>query len=474
MKIINTITLVLLLAASATSAIAQSVEWRTSTLDNYWQLDKGVKFTATPNLGYEAVDVTTTRAQTMDGLGGTFNELGWDVLCQISPEQRQDVITKLFGADEANFTYCRMPIGSSDFAMNYYSLCDVDGDYDMVNFSIDRDRHILMRYIKEAQKVKPNLKMWASPWTPPAWMKTNNHYASTYDNDAVNHNGLPRNKEQELNTTGFRMEYGVLKAYALYFAKFCQAYENEGVKISAVCIQNEPCSPTKYSSCPWRPQDMAYFVGRFLGPRFEQDNIDTEIYLGTINRDNPDWSRVALDDPEAKKYWTGAGYQWDGRSAIPVIHKEYPRLKMIHTEAECGNGSNDWGAAEHTWWQISHYLRNGACVFSYWNMVLNADGMSPWGWKQNALVSVDPVRKTVRYNPEFYIMKHLCHWVNPGSVRLEIGSRDDILAFDNTDGTTTLVVVNRSDSARRLAIKLKNRFLNVELPPHSFHSALIK
>lgn len=474
MKIFNKIATVALLATMFLPALAQRVEWRTSTEGNYWQLAKGVKFAAAPAQGAQMIEITDNRKQTLDGMGGCFNELGWDVLCEISPEQRQDVLNKLFSKDEANFTYCRMPIGSSDFAMNYYSLCDVDGDYDMINFSIARDRHILLRYIKEAMKVNPGLKMWASPWTPPAWMKTNNHYASSYDNDKPNHNGLPRDKEQELDRTGLRMEYGVLRAYALYFSKFVQAYAKEGVKIYAVNVQNEPCSPTKYSSCPWNPQDLAYFVGKFLGPQFEKDGLDTEIYLGTCNRDNPDWSRTALNDRNAKKYWAGEGFQWDGKGAIPYISKEYPNLKMMHTEAECGNGSNDWGAAEHTWWQMSHYLRNGCVVFSYWNMVLSAGNVSPWGWRQNALISVDPAKQTVTYNPEFYLMKHLCHWVNPGTVRLETTDRDDVLAFENTDGSKVVMLVNRSGDDRNISVKVGDQYLNCVLKAHSFHTALIK
>ncbi|MBQ0116193.1 MAG: glycosyl hydrolase family 30 [Bacteroidales bacterium] len=454
---------------------AQKVEWRTSTQGNYWQAQKNARLTQSPEAGFDVVKVTGNRAQTLEGLGGCFNELGWDVLCKVSEQQRNDVINKLFGKDEANFSYCRMPIGSSDFAMNYYSLNDVADDYDMINFNINRDRYILLKYIKAAQQVRPDLKIWASPWTPPAWMKTNNHYASTYDNDTPNHNGLTRDKEQELDRTGLKMERGVLRAYALYFSKFVQAYANEGVDIKAICVQNEPCSPTKYSSCPWRPEDLAYFVGNFMGPQFEKDGIKTEIFLGTCNRDNPAWSRTALDDPKAKKYWAGEGFQWDGWKALPYIYKEYPNLKMMHTEAECGNGSNDWGAAEHTWWQMNHYLRNGVVVFSYWNMVLSAGNVSPWGWKQNALISVDPDKQTVTYNPEFYLMKHLCHWINPGAARLATDTdRDDMLAFVNADGSRVVVMVNKTGDERKIAVEVDGKYINASLQPHSFHTIFIK
>ena len=449
-----------------------ALDWYSSSPGDCWHREKAVKWSQSPQT--QAITISTQHAQQIDGLGGTFNELGWDALCCLDESQRQEVMRQLFAPSECNFTCCRLPIGASDFAMNYYSLNDVADDYEMVNFSIARDRHILLRYVKAAQQFQPTLKFWASPWSPPAWMKVSNHYAGCYDNDKPNHNGMPRALEQELPTTGIKMMNGVLNAYALYFAKYVQAYTAEGVPIEAICIQNEPCSTQKYASCTWRPEDMAYFVGNFLGPRFEHDGIKTDIYFGTINRDNPAFTRVALDDPKAKKYWRGVGFQWDGKGAIPYINKEYPHLKMMHTEAECGNGSNDWGAAEHTWWQMSHYLRNGAVVFSYWNMVLDQHGTSPWGWKQNSLITINTERRTVTYNPEFYLMKHLCHSVKPGAYRLVTPEgNEQILAFENPDGQVTVLLVNRTDQAQALSLNWQGRYLNLQLKAHSFNTIIL-
>lgn len=457
----------------ATTLHGQAIEWYSSTSGQYWKSHKGVKWSATATMP-TIIDIASERAQVIDGLGGTFNEMGWDALCHLDEKQRQEVLYMLFSPSESNYTYCRMPIGASDFALNFYSLNDVADDFEMINFSVARDRYILMRYIKSAQAIQPGLKMWASPWSPPAWMKTNNHYASSFDTDRQNHNGLPREKELELPTTGFKMQQGYLQAYALYFTKFVQAYSDNGIHIDAICIQNEPCSNHKFPSCTWRPEDMAYFVGKFLGPTFEQHHIDTGIFFGTINRDNPSFTRVALDDPQARKYFKGAGFQWDGKGAIPYISKEYPQLKMMHTEAECGNGSNDWGAAEHTWWQMSHYLRNGANVFTYWNMILDQHATSPWGWKQNSLITIDTDRKTVTYHPEFYLMKHLCHSVVPGAYRLVTPpDNEDVLAFVNPDGRITVVMTNRRDQSRPVSLRLNGQYLNMELPPHSFHTVII-
>lgn len=469
----NKFTSLLLASIASVSALAQTATFTTSTEGNYWKVQKNPKFSTTATASAQ-VEITDKKAQVLDGLGATFNELGWDALCYLDSKAYAEVMNNLFSANGANFTYCRMPIGASDFGMNFYSLNDVADDFEMINFSIARDRHILLKYIKEAQKINPAIKIWASPWSPPAWMKTNNHYASSFDTETPNHNGLPKERELELPTTGFKMQYGYLKAYALYFTKFVRAYAAEGVKIEAVAVQNEPCSNHKFPSCTWRPEDMAYFVGNFLGPKFEQEGITTDIIFGTINRDNPDFTRVALNDNKAKKYFKGAGFQWDGKGAIPYISKEYPHLKMMHTEAECGNGSNDWGAAEHTWWQMKHYLKNGATVFSYWNMVLDQTGVSPWGWKQNSLITINTDTKVVEYHPEYYLMKHLCHDVEVGATRLVTEGDEDALAFQNPDGSVALVMVNRGNESKDVAVKYNGKFLNLKLQAKSFSTVTIK
>ena len=450
--------------------MAQRIECRYSVENNYWMPQSSIKFADKARDGYKVVSLEKP-AQEIEGIGGTFSELGWDALCYLDDKSREEVIYNFFDRKEANFTMNRFPIGASDFALNFYSLNDVADDFDMINFSVARDRHILMRFIKAAMKYNPDMKFWACPWCPPAWMKTNNHYASNVDDDAVNHNGLPKEKELELPTTGMKMQYGYLKAYALYFSKFVKAYAKEGIKVSYVGLQNEPCSTQKYASCTWRPEDMAYFVGKFLGPQFEADKIDAGILFATINRDNPAYSRVALDDAGAKKYWVGAGYQWDGKGAIPYINKEYPNLKIFHTEAECGNGSNDWAAAEHTWWQVCHYLRHGARNFQYWNLVLDETGMSPWGWHQNSLVTVDTKRGTVRYNPEYYLMKHLAHYVTPGAHYLSLqNDADDLVAFVNPDGKKVVLAVNRDNAVKRMSINVDGKYINIEMKAKSFYT----
>lgn len=447
---------------------AQRVEWVSTTDSNRWQLSNKVKLeSAAPGTKFDII-ISEEKAQVIDGFGGCFSELGWDALMELSEAERNKVIYNLFNPQEANFNYNRMPMGASDFGMNFYSFNDVADDFEMDNFSIARDRHILLRFIKAAQKENPGMHIFASPWSPPAWMKTNNHYASTASTKGFN--GLPAERSNTKDATGFKMLNAYLKAYALYFSKFIRAYEKEGVTISAVYPQNEPCSNQVFPSCKWRSEDLAFFIGDYLGPRFDADSIKTAIYFGTVNTSVADYVRTALNNEKAAKYIKGVGFQWSGKKAIPVISKEYPHLKYVQTESECGNGANIWSQAEYTWSLMHQYLTSGAGVYAYWNLVLDQTGVSPWGWRQNSLITIDKETKEVKYNPEYYIMKHVSKYVLPGAYRLVTNESADHLAFLNPDGQVVVVVVNEDKADKEVTIGYKDKMLRLPVKAKSFNT----
>ena len=203
------ISLILLFLLSGTVS-AQKVEWYATTQTSPWVKQKVKPERATT--GAEIVLDPTQRLQLITGIGGCFNEMGWDALNALSAEDREAVLQAIFSKDGACFNYCRLPMGANDFAMSFYSSADVAGDFNLVNFNIDRDRYILIPYIKAARQINPDLRIWASPWCPPAWMKTNNHYASAVrPSGEKDVNGLlPREAIAEFST-GFRMEEGYLK-----------------------------------------------------------------------------------------------------------------------------------------------------------------------------------------------------------------------------------------------------------------------
>jgi O-Glycosyl hydrolase len=460
--------LTLLMSTFVLSLTAQKVQWTSSTESKKWVQEKAPEFRNSVNESSAKITIfPNDTLQQMNGFGGCFNELGWDALQAVSEQKRNTILNDLFSKEGANFTFCRMPLGSNDYSFNYYSYNDVPEDFEMKNFSIDRDRYILIPYIKAAMKVNPKLKIWASPWCPPIWMKVNNHYAMGASSPVKN---MDKGMVIENNATAFRMENRYLQAYALYFSRFVQEYKKQGINLSYVMVQNEPIYQPHWQSCTWRPDDLAFFIGKFLGPQFQKDSLATQIWLGTVNSGDPNFTRTILNNKDAAKYIKGIGMQWDAKQAIPVIHKEYPNYPLMQTESECGNGEGTWKFAEYTWSLINRYISNGAGQYMYWNMVLDKSGISTWGWKQNMMIAIDTKTAEVRYTPEYYLMKHLSHFVLPGAKRLNTSGGKEHLAFINPDGTKVVILVNTESADKKVNLVVAEKSVELTVKSNSFNT----
>lgn len=439
----------------------KSIQWFSTTKLGAWN-EKEVFQTesGSPNL-----TLTEQTQRIIEGFGGCFNELGMTAIQHLNEEDRNKVYDALFDPNgECKFNICRLPIGASDYALEWYSHNEVDSDYHMEYFNIDRDRNYLIPYIKEALKRNPEMKLFASPWSPPTWMKSPKAY----------------------NYGKLRWEKEVLEAYALYFVKFVEAYKQEGITIDQIHVQNEVVADQKFPSCVWTGEQLREFISDYLGPAFEKHGLDTEIWLGTINgiveqlfqKSASDYDQLAntvLSDPEAYQYIKGVGYQWAGKYAIQQTVQSYPELRYMQTENECGDGKNTWEYAQYVYNLFRHYFVNGANSYVYWNMVLEPFGRSTWGWEQNSMITVDPETKEVIYNPEFYVMKHFSHFVTPGAVRIEtLGSwTGNTVAFKNPDGSKVVVIANPFKDQRELCIEANNETYKFTLEPDSFHTFVL-
>ena len=475
MKIVKILAILVLAGCSSCKQEPKvKVDWISSTNDKLWEAK-----TYTNEVDEELsnisirLDIDKTQ-QTIDGFGGCFNELGWEALGMVKPEKKQQVLNDLFGTQNGcKFNICRMPIGANDYAVDWYSHNETDGDFAMENFSIDRDRQRLIPYIKEAQKRNPELQIWASPWCPPSWMKYSKHYACKAN---PKFNDLPEkwSTTEELVSL-FITEPKYFESYALYFSKFIKAYEKEDIPIYAVHVQNEPNSGQNFPSCIWKPQDLGILIADYLAPRFKEDNLDTEIWLGTIERPQLERVQNVLEYKDAQEDIAGVGFQWAGKGAIEAVHADYPQMKLMQTETECGDGSNDWKAAEHTFGLMKHYFENGANSYMYWNMVLDETGKSQWGWKQNSMISIDSSTKAIVYNPEFYLMKHLSAFVTPGSIKLVAsGDEENTLAFYNkADNEVVLLVYNNKEDKQLLNITVGEELVEATLAAKSFNTLVV-
>jgi glucosylceramidase len=396
------------------------------------------------------------------GFGGCFNELGARELLNLSQAERDKILRALFSEEGCGFSFCRVPIGASDYALDWYSHAEVPEDYEMRHFSIDRDRELLLPYIRAAQEIRPDLTLFASPWSPPVWMKQRRRY----------------------NGSSLRSEPEVLAAYAHYLRLFVEAYAAEGIPVAQIHVQNEPNSDQKFPSCLWTGAAMRDFIRDHLGPRFE--GIDCEIWAGTIERgahlgwqpeafdgdSYQNWAHTILSDPGARAYVKGVGYQWNGKGALAQTRANWPNLPIIQTESECGNGQNTWAYAFYTFDLIWQYFHFGCSAYVSWNMVLPAGGESTWGWKQNALISVDSSTGEVTYNPEYYVMKHVAGLVRPGARALPIRGAQAALSllFENPDGSRILVLANPFAESIRLDLEIPGLPEHLEFEPRSFNT----
>lgn len=389
------------------------------------------------------------------GFGGCFNELGWRALGHLDETDRLEILHALFSADGCGFNYNRMPIGANDFSETWYSHNETAGDYAMDNFSIGRDHQSLIPYIRAARETHgKDFFLFASPWSPPTWMK----FPSAYNYGTLIWE--PQNRQ----------------AYAKYFVRFVDAYADEGIRIDAVHVQNEPNSDQKFPSCLWTGAQMRDFIRDDLGPAFESTGTATQIWAGTIERgDFNSWAGTILSDAETARFVSGLGFQWAGKYGVQRTRQAFPKTPLIQTECECGDGSNSWEYAHYVFDLIQHYLSNGAEAYVYWNMVLETGGLSTWGWRQNSMVTVDSARRTATFNPEFYVMKHFAGIVKPGAQVLRaVGPlAANTLAFRNPDGRQVFVLQNPHEEERTVAIQGDAGSVSLTLGPRSISTCVM-
>jgi glucosylceramidase len=432
----------------------------TSAPDDYWNTS-GSLTEVTGHGADVTVDATAT-AQLWEGFGGAFNEMGWNDLSMLSDADRDAAMHLLFGADGARFAFGRIPIGASDYAMDRYTLDETAGDTSLASFSIDRDTQRLLPFVKAAQAIKPSIRFWASPWTPPTWMKdgpfSKGNVPSPFDGGTMKGD----------DTT--------LEAFAQYLVRFVQAYAQEGIPIETVSPQNEPGYTGNYPTCGWAPATYAKLVGQHLAPALAGAGLTTKIMLGTFNGGNGDGAIVGtvMNDVVAQTAIDVLGFQWGMQTAVGGAAQYH--LPVWQTEHRCGNypwatpfdatmAPNDQAYAVESWRLIRDWIHAGVTAYSTWNMVLDTVGTgidTTRVWPQNALLTVDAATKKLNITPTYYVFRHLSQFVVPGA-RVAATSGGDALAFRNPDGSVVAVVYN-SGSARTMTVATAGKTLQFAMP----------
>jgi len=407
-------------------------------------------------------DVTVndaSEAQKWEGFGGSFNEMGWNFLSMLSQADRDKAMNLLFGVDGANFAIGRIPIGTTDYSMDRYTLDETANDTSLADFSISRDKEKMIPFVKAAQAVKSDIHFWSSPWTPPTWMKDG-----------------PFNDTYAFDGGTMKKDDATLQAFAQYLIKFVQAYAEQGISIEVISPQNEPGYSGTYATCGWASATYATLVGKYLGPGITSAGLSTKIMLGTFNGGTGDTSIVStvMSDAAAKGYIRVLGYQWGMDSNISSA-TQY-KVPIWQTEHKCGNypwatpfnstiAPNDQAFAVESWGLIRDWIKKGVTAYSVWNMVLDTAGIgndSKRVWPQNALLTVDTSAKTLNITPTYHVFRHFSQFVVPGAT--VVGTTGgDAVAFKNPDGSIVAVAYN-SGAAKTMTVSIANQKLQFAMP----------
>ena len=375
-----------------------------------------------------------TRQETL-GFGGSFTEAAASVYDKLDTEKKEEIIKAYFGEQGNGYSMARTHINSCDFSLGNYSYCDTPGDTELNYFSISRDKELLIPFIQDAlDHAKTPIHILASPWSPPAWMKTNGQ---------MNHGGKIKD------------EYRT--AWASYFCKYINAYEKEGIPIWGISVQNEPAAKQTWDSCIYTAEEERDFIRDYLGPALENSNLlDKKVIIWDHNRDiMVERARTVLNDPEAAKYVWGTGFHWyngDHFDAVQQVHDEFPDKELIFTEGCQENGPHigSWDLGERYATSIINDLNRWTVAWIDWKLILDENGGPNYvGNYCSAPIIVDMNTQEILYQSSYYYLGHFSRFIKRGDRIIECENKTDnllALASINDSGITTTVVMNKKST----------------------------
>ncbi|HVU31970.1 MAG TPA: glycoside hydrolase family 30 protein [Opitutaceae bacterium] len=404
----------------------------------------------------------TRRYQEMVGFGGALTESSAWVLAQLPAAGRREVIRRYYDPQVGiGYTLGRTHLNSCDFSLNMWTLDDTPGDFDLRHFSLEPMRPWLLPLLHEVQETAGpgRLHLLVSPWSPPAWMKTNNRMD---DGGAL------------------RPEYRA--AWADFYVRFIRAMrDEEGIPIWAFTVQNEPEARQTWESCLYTPDEERDFVRDYLGPALANAGLSGVKLLGwDHNRDGIEARAAAmLGDPKAARYLWGMGVHWyvsDDFDATARVHQRFPDKPILFTEGCCEGGDTlgAWDHGEHYAAQMISSFDAWVCGFLDWNIVLDQrGGPNHVGNFCDAPVIVDTRTGEIRYSAAFYYIGQFSRFVHPGAHRIaSAGGPGGLqsIGFANPDGSLVCVVLNATDHEASFRISVDHDTLDCRLPAHAIQT----
>ncbi|RIK88186.1 MAG: hypothetical protein DCC67_00870 [Planctomycetota bacterium] len=407
----------------------------------------GVQITVAPSITY----------QTIEGFGAAMTDsAAWLLEHRLSTAQRDKLMRQFFSPESGiGLNYLRVPMGASDFtASGYYTYNDNPAggsDAAQAQFSVAHDDAYIVPRLQQARQFNPALKLMASPWTAPAWMKTNN------------------------SLTGGSLATQWEASYARYLAKFIKAYEDRGLPIDAVTVQNEPLHTSNYPTMAMSAAQQARLIGDHVGPHFAAEGVAAKIIGYDHNWDNPGYPLDVLGDAEARAYLDGVAFHaYAGEpSAQSAVHDAYPDKGIYFTEITGGAWATNFG--DNLVWYGRNILignmRNWGKTAIMWNLALDQNSgphLNGCG-DCRGVVTINSTSGAVTFNEEFYALAHATKAIQPDAVRIGSTSTSAIntVALENPDGSRVLLALNPNATTASLRLYDNGRHFSYEMPGKS-------
>jgi glucosylceramidase len=413
---------------------------------------------------------TETSFQTFIGIGGAVTDASAEVFAQLSPLKQQELLTAYFDKENGiGYNLVRVPIHSSDFSSESFTYV-AEGDTALETFNIEHDKTYRLPLLTRIwEETSDSILLYASPWSPPAFMKSNGSMLQ-----------------------GGKLLPSFADAWASYYVRFIDAYEQEGFPIWGITIQNEPMAVQRWESCIYTAEEEMVFLRDHLGPAMHKAGYaDKKIIVWDHNRDLI-FQRAAtiFNDKEASKYAWGIGFHWYETWAggepmfenLGKVKEAFPNKELVFTEGCQELFATErlqyWPNAERYGRSIINDFNQGTVAWTDWNILLNEKGgpnhVSNFCF---APVHADLAADTLIFTPSYYYLGHFSKYIRPGAQRkASASSRSHLISttFQNPDDSFVTVVMNQGDQEITYFLQTGKQSAEVTIPPHAIQTLLYR
>ncbi len=398
------------------------------------------------------------------GIGGAITDASAEVFAQLSEENQEKLIQAYYGPKGIGYSLIRTPIHSCDFSSGSFTYVE-EGDSALQSFTIEHDRKYRIPMIKRALKAAGGIPLYASPWSPPSFMKTNGQMLQ-----------------------GGKLKPQYYQSWANYYAKFIEAYEQEGMPIWGITIQNEPMATQRWESCIYSAEEERDFLKNYLGPTLEKSGYgDKKIVVWDHNRDLiPNRANVIFDDPEASKYAWGIGFHWYETWAggtplfdnLGSVKEAYPDKQLLFTEG-CNEAFDAekyqyWPNAERYGRSMINDFNKGTVGWTDWNILLNQNGgPNHVGNYCFAPIHGDVTSDSLVFTPSYYYIGHFSKFVQKGAVRLGTSTSHSNLmscSWKNEAGGIATIVMNPTEETIEYALYIEGQEAHLKIPARAIQT----